>query len=314
MFAQRTLKTPIGASGVGLHSGARISMTLQPAPPDTGIVFRRGDLDPPIDIPARAAQVGDTRLGTVLAAEGARVSTIEHLMSAFAGLGVDNAIVEVSAAEVPIMDGSAAPFVFLLQSAGFVEQDRPKRFMRILQSVEVRDGDKWARFDPHEGFRVNFEIDFDHPLLRSGQTVATMDFSSVTYLKEVARARTFGFRRDIEALRRHNLALGGTLDNAIVLDDAGIMNEEGLRYRDEFVKHKILDAIGDLYLLGHGIIGAFSGYKSGHGLNNRLLRELLARADAWELVSFASSAEAPIAYAQLGAEAYEQEEYDEESY
>jgi UDP-3-O-[3-hydroxymyristoyl] N-acetylglucosamine deacetylase len=289
-------------------------MTLQPAPPDTGIVFRRGDLDPPIDIPARAAQVGDTRLGTVLAAEGARVSTIEHLMSAFAGLGVDNAIVEVSAAEVPIMDGSAAPFVFLLQSAGFVEQDRPKRFMRILQSVEVRDGDKWARFDPHEGFRVNFEIDFDHPLLRSGQTVATMDFSSVTYLKEVARARTFGFRRDIEALRRHNLALGGTLDNAIVLDDAGIMNEEGLRYRDEFVKHKILDAIGDLYLLGHGIIGAFSGYKSGHGLNNRLLRELLARADAWELVSFASSAEAPIAYAQLGAEAYEQEEYDEESY
>jgi UDP-3-O-[3-hydroxymyristoyl] N-acetylglucosamine deacetylase len=314
MFAQRTLKTPIGASGVGLHSGARISMTLQPAPPDTGIVFRRGDLDPPIDIPARAAQVGDTRLGTVLAAEGARVSTIEHLMSAFAGLGVDNAIVEVSAAEVPIMDGSAAPFVFLLQSAGFVEQDRPKRFMRILQSVEVRDGDKWARFDPHEGFRVNFEIDFDHPLLRSGQTVATMDFSSVTYLKEVARARTFGFRRDIEALRRHNLALGGTLDNAIVLDDAGIMNEEGLRYRDEFVKHKILDAIGDLYLLGHGIIGAFSGYKSGHGLNNRLLRELLARADAWELVSFASSAEAPIAYAQLGAEAYEQEVYDEESY
>jgi UDP-3-O-[3-hydroxymyristoyl] N-acetylglucosamine deacetylase len=289
-------------------------MTLQPAPPDTGIVFRRGDLDPPIDIPARAALVGDTRLGTVLAAEGARVSTIEHLMSAFAGLGVDNAIVEVSAAEVPIMDGSAAPFVFLLQSAGFVEQDRPKRFMRILQSVEVRDGDKWARFDPHEGFRVNFEIDFDHPLLRSGQTVATMDFSSVTYLKEVARARTFGFRRDIEALRRHNLALGGTLDNAIVLDDAGIMNEEGLRYRDEFVKHKILDAIGDLYLLGHGIIGAFSGYKSGHGLNNRLLRELLARADAWELVSFASSAEAPIAYAQLGAEAYEQEEYDEESY
>jgi UDP-3-O-[3-hydroxymyristoyl] N-acetylglucosamine deacetylase len=314
MFAQRTLKTPIGASGVGLHSGERISMRLQPAPPDTGIVFRRGDLDPPIDIPAHATQVGDTRLGTVLAAEGARVSTIEHLMSAFAGLGVDNAIVEVSAAEVPIMDGSAAPFVFLLQSAGFVEQDSPKRFVRILQSVEVRDGDKCARFDPHEGFRVNFEIDFDHPLLRSGQTAATMDFSSVTYLKEVARARTFGFMRDIEALRRHNLALGGTLDNAIVLDDEGIMNEEGLRSRDEFVKHKILDAIGDLYLLGHGIIGAFSGYKSGHGLNNRLLRELLARPDAWELVSFDSAAEAPIAYAQLGAEAYEQEEHDEESY
>jgi UDP-3-O-[3-hydroxymyristoyl] N-acetylglucosamine deacetylase len=314
MFAQRTLKTTIGASGVGLHSGERISMRLQPAPPDTGIVFRRVDLDPPIDIPAHATQVGDTRLGTVLAAEGARVSTIEHLMSALAGLGVDNAIVEVSAAEVPIMDGSAAPFVFLLQSAGFVEQDSPKRFVRILQSVEVHDGDKWARFDPHEGFRVNFEIDFDHPLLRSGQTAATMDFSSVTYLKEVARARTFGFMRDIEALRRHNLALGGTLDNAIVLDDAGIMNEEGLRSRDEFVKHKILDAIGDLYLLGHGIIGAFSGYKSGHGLNNQLLRELLARPEAWELVSFASAAEAPIAYGQLGAEAYEQEEYDEESY
>jgi UDP-3-O-[3-hydroxymyristoyl] N-acetylglucosamine deacetylase len=314
MFAQRTLKSPSGASGVGLHSGERFSMTLHPAPPDTGIVFRRGDLDPPMDIPALAAQVGDTRLGTVLVAQGTRISTIEHQMSALAGLGVDNAIVEVSAAEVPIMDGSAAPFVFLLQSAGFVEQDRPKRFARILQSVEVRDGDKWARFDPHEGFRVNFEIDFDHPLLRSGQTSSTMEFSSVTYLKEVARARTFGFMRDIEALRSHNLALGGTLDNAIVLDDAGIMNEEGLRSRDEFVKHKMLDAIGDLYLLGHGIIGAFSGYKSGHGLNNRLLRALLARPDAWELVSFASAAEAPIAYAQLGAEAYEQEEYDEESY
>ncbi len=311
MFAQRTLKTRIGASGVGLHSGSRIGMTLLPAPPDTGIVFRRTDLSPPVEIPALATRVGDTRLGTVLAAGDARVSTIEHLMSAFAGLGVDNAVVEVSDAEVPIMDGSADPFVFLLQSAGFVEQDRPKRFMRILQSVEVRDGDKWARFDPHEGFRVHFEIDFDHPLMRGGLATATMDFSSTTYLKEVARARTFGFMRDIEALRRHNLALGGTLDNAIVLDDAGIMNEEGLRYRDEFVKHKILDAIGDLYLLGHGIIGAFTGYKSGHGLNNRLLRELLERTEAWELVSFDSVEEAPISYAEVAGAPEEEEEGEE---
>ncbi|HWL63528.1 MAG TPA: UDP-3-O-acyl-N-acetylglucosamine deacetylase [Steroidobacteraceae bacterium] len=315
MFAQRTLKTRIGATGVGLHSGARIEMTLLPAPPDTGIVFRRGDLAPPVDIPARAAQVGDTRLGTVLAAHGTRVSTIEHLMSAFAGLGVDNAIVEVSAAEVPIMDGSADPFVFLLRSAGFVEQDRPKRFMRILESVEVRDGDKWARFDPFEGFRVNFEIEFDHPLMRGSLTSASMDFSSITYLKEVARARTFGFMRDIETLRRHNLALGGNLDNAIVLDDAGILNEDGLRYRDEFVKHKILDAIGDLYLLGHGIIGEFTGYKSGHGLNNRLLRALLERPSAWELVSFESAAAAPIAYAGVGTEEEEEgEDESEESY
>jgi UDP-3-O-[3-hydroxymyristoyl] N-acetylglucosamine deacetylase len=313
MFAQRTLKTRIGATGVGLHSGSRIAMTLLPAPPDTGIVFRRGDLAPPVDIPARAAQVGDTRLGTVLTAGGARVSTIEHLMSAFAGLGVDNAIVEVSDAEVPIMDGSADPFVFLLQSAGFVEQDRPKQFVRILQSVEVRDGDKWARFDPHEGFRVNFEIDFDHPFMRSGLMSASMDFSSATYLKEVSRARTFGFMRDIETLRRHNLALGGNLDNAIVLDDAGIMNEDGLRYRDEFVKHKMLDAIGDLYLLGHGIIGEFTGYKSGHDINNRLLRELLSRAAAWELVSFESAAAAPITYAEISTEEEEEGE-DEESY
>jgi UDP-3-O-[3-hydroxymyristoyl] N-acetylglucosamine deacetylase len=314
MFAQRTLKTRIGATGVGLHSGSRIAMTLLPAPPDSGIVFRRTDLVPAVEIPALAGVVGDTRLGTVLAADGARVSTIEHLMSAFAGLGVDNAIVEVSAAEVPIMDGSADPFVFLLKSAGFVEQDRPKRFVRILQSVEVRDGDKWARFDPHEGFRVNFEIEFDHPYMRGELMSASMDFSSITYLKEVARARTFGFMRDIESLRRHNLALGGTLDNAIVLDDAGIMNTDGLRYRDEFVKHKILDAIGDLYLLGHGIIGEFSGYKSGHGLNNRLLRELLARAEAWELVSFSSSAESPIDYGEVRDGEEEEVGLDEESY
>jgi UDP-3-O-[3-hydroxymyristoyl] N-acetylglucosamine deacetylase len=314
MFAQRTLKTRIGASGVGLHSGSRIAMTLLPAPPDTGIVFRRTDLSPPVEIPAHATRVGDTRLGTVLTDGNARVSTIEHLMSAFAGLGIDNAVVEVSAAEVPIMDGSADPFVFLLQSAGVVEQDQPKRFVRILQTVEVRDGDKWARFEPYDGFRVDFEIEFDHPLMRGELTSASMEFSSTTYLKEVARARTFGFMRDIETLRRHNLALGGTLDNAIVLDDDGILNEEGLRYRDEFVKHKILDAIGDLYLLGHGIIGAFTGYKSGHGLNNQLLRALLARADAWEMVTFASAEDAPIVYGQPGVVPEEVETEEDEEY
>jgi UDP-3-O-[3-hydroxymyristoyl] N-acetylglucosamine deacetylase len=314
MFAQRTLKTRIGASGVGLHSGSRIAMTLLPAPPDTGIVFRRTDLSPPVEIPAHATRVGDTRLGTVLTDGNARVSTIEHLMSAFAGLGIDNAVVEVSAAEVPIMDGSADPFVFLLQSAGVVEQDQPKRFVRILQTVEVHDGDKWARFEPYDGFRVDFEIEFDHPLMRGELTSASMEFSSTTYLKEVARARTFGFMRDIETLRRHNLALGGTLDNAIVLDDDGILNEEGLRYRDEFVKHKILDAIGDLYLLGHGIIGAFTGYKSGHGLNNQLLRALLARADAWEMVTFASAEDAPIVYGQPGVVPEEVETEEDEEY
>lgn len=314
MFAQRTLKSRIAATGVGLHSGSKITMNLLPAPPDTGILFRRGDLDPPVDIPATVDHVCDTRLGTVLAADGARVSTIEHLMSAFAGLGVDNAIVEVDAAEVPIMDGSADPFVFLLRSAGIVEQDRPKRFARILERIEVRDGDKWARLAPHEGFRLSFEIDFDHPLLSGGQASAAMDFSSISYLKEVARARTFGFKRDVEALRQHNLALGGTLDNAILLDDAGIVNEDGLRSRDELVKHKILDAIGDLYLLGHGIIGAFCGYKSGHGLNNRLLRALLERRQAWELVSFASPDQVPIAYLGIEAEPQEQEEESEEFY
>ena len=299
MFAQRTLKTRIGASGVGLHSGSRIGMTLLPAPPDTGIVFRRTDLSPPVEIPALATRVGDTRLGTVLAAGDARVSTIEHLMSAFAGLGVDNAVVEVSDAEVPIMDGSADPFVFLLQSAGFVEQDRPKRFMRILQSVEVRDGDKWARFDPHEGFRVHFEIDFDHPLMRGGLATATMDFSSTTYLKEVARARTFGFMHEIEYLRSKGLAKGGSVNNAIVIDKYRVLNEEGLRYEDEFVKHKVLDAIGDLYLLGYSLIGEFDAYKSGHGLNNRSIRELMRQKDAWEMVTFETEDEvAPISYAK----------------
>ncbi|MFO1502476.1 MAG: UDP-3-O-acyl-N-acetylglucosamine deacetylase [Steroidobacteraceae bacterium] len=296
MFGQRTLKTSIRASGVGLHSGAQVVMTVHPAAPNSGIVFRRADLPQPVDIPARAENVGATQLGTVLAQGDVRVSTVEHLMSAFAGLGIDNALVEVSAAEVPIMDGSASPFVFLLQSAGIEEQKPAKRFARIIRRVEVRDGDKWARFDPHEGFRVNFQIEFDHPIFAGGGSRASMDFSSITYLKEVSRARTFGFMRDIETLRKHNLALGGNLDNAIVLDDSRVLNEDGLRYQDEFVKHKILDAIGDLYLLGRGIIGEFSGHKSGHELNNRLLRALLADRDAWEEVVFESPEEAPIAY------------------
>jgi UDP-3-O-[3-hydroxymyristoyl] N-acetylglucosamine deacetylase len=312
MFGQRTLQNRISASGVGLHSGERINMTLHPAPADTGIVFRRSDLSPNVDIPAHATQVGDTRLGTVLGQGGARVSTVEHLMSALAGLGVDNCLVELTAAEVPIMDGSADPFVFLLQSAGLAEQDQPKRFVRILERVEVRDADKWARFDPHDGFRVNFEIDFDHPLLSRGLTRATMEFSSTTYLKEVARARTFGFMRDLETLRRHNLALGGSLDNAIVLDDSKVLNAEGLRCSDEFVKHKVLDAIGDLYLLGYGLIGEFSGFKSGHGLNNRLLRELLARPGSFRIETFDSASELPFAYAETSEEPEEEEVREEE--
>jgi UDP-3-O-[3-hydroxymyristoyl] N-acetylglucosamine deacetylase len=232
----------------------------------------------------------------VLQQGSVRISTIEHLMSAFAGLGIDNATVDLSAAEVPIMDGSAGPFVFLLQSAGIAEQDKPKRFARILRRVEVRDGEKWARLDPHPGFRVNFQIEFDHPIFERSLSNASMDFSSTLYLKEVARARTFGFMRDLETLRQHNLALGGNLENAIVLDDSKVLNEDGLRSEDEFVKHKILDAIGDLYLLGHSIIGEFSGYKSGHGLNNRLLRALLSQPDAWEIVEFNSAEDVPIAY------------------
>jgi UDP-3-O-[3-hydroxymyristoyl] N-acetylglucosamine deacetylase len=314
MFGQRTLKNSISASGVGLHSGSQITMKVHPAAPDTGIVFRRADLSPPVGIAALALEVGDTRMGTVLRQGDVRISTIEHLMSAFAGLGIDNATVDLTAAEVPIMDGSAGPFVFLLQSAGIVEQNRPKRFARILRRVEVRDGDKWARFDPYPGFRVNFEIEFDHPIFKRNLSSASMDFSSTRYLKEVARARTFGFMRDLETLRRHNLALGGNLDNAIVLDDSKVLNEDGLRYQDEFVKHKILDAIGDLYLLGHSIIGEFSGYKSGHSLNNRLLRELLSQPDAWELAEFDSSAEAPIAYLDIREPSSEEDEEEEDLY
>jgi UDP-3-O-[3-hydroxymyristoyl] N-acetylglucosamine deacetylase len=296
MVGQRTLRNSIRATGVGLHTGRKILMTIRPAAADTGIVFCRTDLPDCPEVPARAGNVGETTLGTTLVQGTARVSTVEHLLSAFAGLGIDNARVEVDAPEVPIMDGSAGPFVFLLQSAGIAEQNTPKRFTRVKKTVRVVDGDKWAQFDPYEGFRVDFEIEFDHPVFKRRLQRASMDFSTTSFLKEVARARTFGFMRDLETLRARNLALGGTLDNAIVLDDSGVMNEDGLRYEDEFVKHKILDAIGDLYLLGHSLIGAFSGHKSGHGLNNLLLRTLLADPTAWEEVVFEKPEQAPISY------------------
>jgi UDP-3-O-[3-hydroxymyristoyl] N-acetylglucosamine deacetylase len=301
MVNQRTLKNSIRATGVGLHTGKKVLMTLRPAPANVGIVFRRVDLDIPVDIRAHAENVGDTQLGTTLVKDGVKISTVEHLLSAFAGLGIDNAFVEVSAPEVPIMDGSAGPFVFLLQSAGIEEQSTPKRFVRIKKTVRVEDGDKWARFDPFDGFKVNFEIEFNHPIFKKRSQVASMDFSTTSFLKEVSRARTFGFMRDLETLRARNLALGGTMDNAIVLDDFRVLNEDGLRYEDEFVKHKILDAIGDLYLLGHSLIGEFSGFKSGHALNNRLLRALVAAADSWEEVTFESAAEAPISFVSAAA-------------
>ena len=296
MARQRTLRNSIRASGIGLHTGRKVLMVLRPAPANTGIVFRRVDLEPPIDIPARAGNVTETNLGTTLAVGAAGVSTVEHLLSALAGLGIDNCFIELTAGEVPIMDGSAGPFVFLIQSAGIEEQTAAKRFVRVRRRVEVRDGDKWARFDPHEGFRVNFEIEFDHPVFRRHSQRATMDFSTTTFLREVSRARTFGFMRDLEFLRARNLALGGTLDNAIVLDDYRILNEDGLRYEDEFVRHKILDAIGDLYLLGHSLIGEFTGFKSGHALNNLLLHTLLADATCWEEVTFREEGAAPISY------------------
>src|SRR5579862_6873027 len=295
-IGQRTLKNSIRATGVGLHTGRKVLMTLKPADPDTGIVFRRTDLAEPADIRAHAENVGDTLLGTTLGRGAARVSTVEHLLSAFAGLGIDNAIVELSAAEVPIMDGSAGPFVFLLQSAGIEEQNAHKRFIRIKSPVEVRDGDKWARFEPFDGFKVSFQIDFDHPVFKKHTQTATVDFSTTSFVKEVSRARTFGFMRDIEMLRQKHLTLGASLDNAIALDDYRILNEDGLRYEDEFVKHKILDSIGDLYLLGHSLIGAFSAYKSGHGLNNALLRALLAQQETWEEVTYDDAAKAPISY------------------
>jgi UDP-3-O-[3-hydroxymyristoyl] N-acetylglucosamine deacetylase len=297
MINQRTLKNVIRATGVGIHTGEKVFMTLRPAAVNTGIIFRRTDLDPVVEVPAFATHVGDTSMNTTLEQDGVRVSTVEHLMSAFAGLGIDNAYVDLSNAEVPIMDGSAGPFVFLIQSAGIEEQSAAKRFIRVLEPVEVRRDDKWARFDPYDGFRVSFKIDFNHPVFRSHQSFASVDFSTTSYLKEIARARTFGFMRDIEMLRERNLVLGGSMDNAVVLDDYRVLNEDGLRYEDEFVKHKVLDAIGDLYLLGHGLIGAFSGYKSGHELNNLLLRDLLAQPSAWEEVTFDDTETMPVSYA-----------------
>ncbi len=298
MIKQRTLKNVIRATGVGLHTGEKVYLTLRPAAADTGIIFRRIDLSEPVEIPAIPENVGDTTLSTTLIKDGVRVSTVEHLLSALAGLGIDNAYIDLNAAEVPIMDGSAGPFVFLIQSAGIQEQNAPKRFIRIKKTVVVEDGDKWVRFEPFEGFKVSFTIDFDHPVFKDQNQTAMMDFSTTSFVKEVSRARTFGFMSQIESLRANNLALGGSLDNAVVLDEYRVLNEDGLRYIDEFVKHKILDSIGDLYLLGHSLIGAFSGHKSGHALNNRLLRELLAHEDAWEQVTFDDPAKAPISFVQ----------------
>lgn len=297
MIRQRTLKNVIRATGVGLHTGEKVYMTLRPAAVDTGIVFRRIDLAEPVEIRSSCENVGDTRLSSTLVKGSVRIATIEHLLSAMAGLGIDNAYVDLSAPEVPIMDGSAGPFVFLLQSAGVEEQAAPKRFIRIKKTVTVRSEDKWARFDPFDGFKVGFSIDFDHPMFTRRSSTSEIDFSTTSFVKEVSRARTFGFMRDIEMLRERNLALGGSMDNAIVLDDYRVLNEDGLRYEDEFVKHKILDAIGDLYLLGHSLIGAFYGHKSGHELNNMLLRTLIADESAWEEVSFDDESKAPISYA-----------------
>lgn len=296
MIKQRTLKNVIRATGVGLHSGDKVYLTLHPAKPDSGIRFRRVDLETPVTIQATPENVGETTLSTTLVQDGVKISTVEHLLSALAGLGIDNATIDVSAAEVPIMDGSAGPFVFLLQSAGVQEQDSPKQYIRIKKEIRVDNGEKWASFKPFEGFKVTFTIDFEHPAFGDDVKTASMDFSTTTFVKEVSRARTFGFMKDIESLRENNLALGASLDNAIGVDENKILNEDGLRSADEFVKHKILDAIGDLYLLGHSLIGEFNGFKSGHALNNKLLRSLLEDKDAWEMVTFNSEEDAPISF------------------
>lgn len=294
MIHQRTLKNLIRATGVGLHTGAKVYMTLRPAPANSGIIFRRIDLAEPVEIKATPHAVGDTRLSSCLERDGVRVQTVEHLMSAFAGLGIDNAYVDLSAPEVPIMDGSAAPFVFLLQSAGIEEQSAPKRFIRVLSPVMVEEGEKWVRLEPHNGFKLSLSIDFDHPVFDKTRKSVSVDFSDTSYVKEVSRARTFGFMQDVETMRGQGLALGGSLDNAIVMDEYRVLNTDGLRYEDEFVKHKVLDAIGDLYLLGHPLIGAFSGQRSGHALNNQLLRRLLEDRKAWEFASFERVEDAPV--------------------
>lgn len=296
MIKQRTLKNAIRATGVGLHTGDKIHLTLLPAPVDSGIVFRRVDLNPPVEIKATARNVGETTLSTCLVQDGVRVSTVEHLMSAMAGLGIDNAIVELDAPEIPIMDGSAGPFVFLIQSAGVQEQNAPKKFVRIKREVTLRDGDKFATFLPFDGFKVAFSIEFDHPVFKDRRPQTELEFSSATFVKDISRARTFGFMHEIEYLRSKGLARGGSMDNAIVVDQYRILNEDGLRFEDEFVKHKVLDAIGDLYMLGNSLICEYRAHKSGHSLNNRALRLLLEQPDAWEVVTFEQNQELPIAY------------------
>jgi len=300
MLKQRTLKNSIRATGIGLHTGRKVYMTLRPAAENTGIVFRRVDLDPIVEVPGDARLVGETMLGTTLIQDDVKVATVEHLLAAVAGLGIDNIVIDLSAPEVPIMDGSSAPFVFLLQSAGITEQNVAKKFVRIAEPVRVEDGDKWAEFRPYDGFKVNFKIDFDHPVFKQHTLESTIDFSTTSFLKEISRARTFGFLRDIEAMRAHRLALGGNMDNAIVLDDFRVLNEDGLRYEDEFVRHKILDAIGDLYLLGHSLIGEFTGYKSGHALNNKLILAMY-EAGGYEEATFEEPGESPISYSPAAA-------------
>jgi UDP-3-O-[3-hydroxymyristoyl] N-acetylglucosamine deacetylase len=299
MLKQRTLKTLIRAAGVGVHTGQKVHLTLRPAQPDTGIVFRRVDLDPPVDIRAGAFAVTDTRLSTCLGTGKAHVATVEHLMSALCGLGIDNAYVDLTSAEVPIMDGSASPFVFLIQSAGIEEQPVAKKFIRVKKAVEIHDGDKWVKLEPHDGFKLSFGIVFNHPAFDKSRQTVTIDFAETSYVKEVARARTFGFMQEVETLRANGLGLGGSMDNVIVMDEFRVLNSDGLRYDDEFVKHKVLDAIGDLYQLGHPLIGAFSAYKSGHALNNQLVRALMADAEAFEMASFERAADAPPAFTRF---------------
>ncbi len=293
MVRQRTLKKPVQATGVGLHSGEKVILAMRPAPVNSGIIFRRVDLSPVAEIPAVAHAVHDTRLSTCLEANGGRVATVEHLMSAFAGLGIDNAYVDMTSAEVPIMDGSAGTFIFLLQSAGIEEQPAAKKFIRIRKPLEVKDGDKWVRFDPYNGYKLDFTIKFPHPVIANTPQKVTVDLGVHSYIRDISRARTFGFMHEVEAMRAQGRALGGNLDNSVVMDEYRVINPDGLRFEDEFVKHKVLDAIGDLYLLGHPLIGAFSGHKSGHALNNALIRALLEDEDAWEFVTFGNPEEAP---------------------
>ncbi|MFM2440933.1 MAG: hypothetical protein RLZZ349_660 [Pseudomonadota bacterium] len=296
MLKQRTLKKAISATGVGLHNGEKVTLTLRPAAVNTGIIFKRVDLPQPNEILASPSAVQDTRMCSALEAHGARVATVEHIMSALAGLGIDNIYIEVNASEIPILDGSSGPFVFLLQEAGIAEQAAAKKFIRIKKVVEVIDGDKWVRFDPYHGFKVDFTIQFNHPVFEDSGSHVKIDFAADSYIKEISRARTFGFMHEVEYLRSNGLARGGSLDNAIVLDEYRVLNVDGLRYDDEFVKHKILDAIGDLYMLGHPILGAFSAYKSGHALNNQLIRALMQDVTAWEYVTFENQEDAPVSY------------------